>query len=80
MPCRCAARGFRVGRTYWQGSNFDQAREIAESVIVHAQELDNPFETATAYITLGNVNRTQGEVVAAQDNFEQALALYRQPA
>jgi predicted ATPase len=58
------------------GSTFETARELAEQLLRLAKEQDDPALLLQAHIALVPTPQFQGDLPAAREHFEQALALY----
>ena len=64
-------------RTYYNGrAEFHTAREVAEQLLVIAQQLAEPALLVVAHRALGHTLYFQGDVVAAYAHFAQGIALY----
>jgi len=61
---------------YFNQGEFQTARELAEQLFSLAQSVQDPAFLMRAYSALGYISFRLGELVPAQEHFEQALTLY----
>jgi predicted ATPase/class 3 adenylate cyclase len=63
-------------RFHWVRAELETARELAEQLLRLAQSLQDPALLLEAHYMLGNTLLILGELVSAQEHFEQGITLY----